>query len=241
MKRLLLSVALSLVVAVATAQVTTSSVRGRVTHNDNPLLGAAVVATHTPSGSQYGASTNTDGYYAISGMRVGRPSTITFSYIGYNDAVFEDISLGIGEAMEIDAELTESSIELDNINVVAFSARLRDVDDFSRAEMEVIPSIDRSIYDLTSIMSSAVAPASGGIILGGQSTRYNAFSIDGTPSADIYGLGTTGMTGSLTEANPIPLDALERVTISTSTVDVSESGFTGGAIKAVTRSGKNEF
>ena len=241
MKRLLLSVALSLVVAVATAQVTTSSVRGRVTHNDNPLLGAAVVATHTPSGSQYGASTNTDGYYAISGMRVGGPYTITISYIGYNDTVFEDISLGIGEAMEIDAELTESSIELDNINVVAFSARLRDVDDFSRAEMEVIPSIDRSIYDLTSIMSSAVAPASGGIILGGQSTRYNAFSIDGTPSADIYGLGTTGMTGSLTEANPIPLDALERVTISTSTVDVSESGFTGGAIKAVTRSGNNEF
>ena len=241
MKRLLLSVALSLVVAVAAAQVTTSSVRGRVTHNDNPLLGATVVAVHTPSGTQYGATTNTDGYFAISGMRVGGPYNITISYIGYSDATFDNITLSIGEIREIDAKLSESAIELDDVSVIAFSARRRDVNDYSRAEMEIIPSIDRSIYDLTNIMSSAVTPSSGGIILAGQSTRYNAFTIDGTPSADIYGLGTTGMTGSLTEANPIPLDALERVTISTATVDISESGFTGGAIKAVTRSGNNEF
>ena len=241
MKRLLLSVALSLVVAVAAAQVTTSSVRGRVTHNDNPLLGAAVVAVHTPSGTQYGATTNTDGYFAISGMRVGGPYNITISYIGYSDATFDNITLSIGEIREIDAKLSESAIELDDVSVIAFSAGRRDVNDYSRAEMEIIPSIDRSIYDLTNIMSSAVTPSSGGIILAGQSTRYNAFTIDGTPSADIYGLGTTGMTGSLTEANPIPLDALERVTISTATVDISESGFTGGAIKAVTRSGNNEF
>lgn len=241
MKRLLLSVALSLVVAVAAAQVTTSSVRGRVTHNDNPLLGATVVAVHTPSGTQYGATTNTDGYFAISGMRVGGPYNITISYIGYSDATFDNITLSIGEIREIDAKLSESAIELDDVSVIAFSAGRRDVNDYSRAEMEIIPSIDRSIYDLTNIMSSAVTPSSGGIILAGQSTRYNAFTIDGTPSADIYGLGTTGMTGSLTEANPIPLDALERVTISTATVDISESGFTGGAIKAVTRSGNNEF
>ena len=49
------------------------------------------------------------------------------------------------------------------------------------------------------------------------------------------------MTGSLTQANPIPIDALSDITISTSTVNVRESGFTGGAIKAVTRAGDNEF
>ena len=112
---------------------------------------------------------------------------------------------------------------------------------YNRTQMEKIPSIDRSIYDLTNILSSAVSPASGGIILGGQSTRYNAFSIDGSPAADIYGLGTTGMTGSLTRANPIPIDALDAVTITTSTVDVRRSGFTGGSIDAVTRSGSNDF
>ncbi|MBQ2364032.1 MAG: TonB-dependent receptor, partial [Alistipes sp.] len=89
--------------------------------------------------------------------------------------------------------------------------------------------------------SASVSPAAGGIILGGQSTRYNAFTIDGTSSADIYGLGTTGMTGSLTRANPIPIDAIREVQISTATVDLRESGFTGGSINAVTRSGNNNF
>lgn len=240
MKRLLLTVALSLVVAVAMAQVTTSSIRGMVTTNDNPLTGATIVAIHTPSGTRYGTITNAKGHYSISGMRVGGPYEITISYIGYNDVKYKDITLGVGESSIFDIELIESSVEVGNV-VITAQIKNNGGKTFGREDMETIPSIDRSIYDLTNILSSAVAPAAGGIILGGQSSRYNAFTIDGTSSADIYGLGTTGMTGSLTEANPIPLDALDAVTISTSTVDLRESGFTGGAIKAVTRSGDNEF
>lgn len=240
MKRLLLTVALSLVVAVAMAQITTSSIRGMVTTNDKPLSGATIVAIHTPSGTRYGTISNHEGHYAISGMRVGGPYEITITFIGYNDVIYKSINLGIGEPSTFDTELSESSVEVDYV-VIAGHIDNHGGKTFSRSDMEQIPSIDRSIYDLTNILSSAVAPAAGGIILGGQSSRYNAFTIDGTSSADIYGLGTTGMTGSLTEANPIPLDALDAVTISTSTVDLRESGFTGGAIKAVTRSGDNNL
>ena len=240
MKRLLLTVALSLVVAVAMAQVTTSSIRGEVTANDNPLSGATIVAIHTPSGTRYGTISNNEGHYAISGMRVGGPYEVTISFIGYNNVIYKDINLGIGDTQTLNTKLQESSVELGDV-VITAQVNNGGGKTFSRSDMEQIPSIDRSIYDLTNILSSAVAPAAGGIILGGQSSRYNAFTIDGTSSADIYGLGTTGMTGSLTEANPIPLDALDAVTISTSTVDLRESGFTGGAIKAVTRSGDNNL
>ena len=240
MKRLLLSVALLLVVAVASAQVTTSSIRGRVTTNDNPLPGATIVATHTPSGTNYGTTSNSEGHFAISGMRVGGPYSITISFIGYNDLVITDLNLQLGQSEEITAKLTESSIQVENV-IIAASSKGSSGETFMRNEIEAIPSIDRSIYDLTNLMSTAVSPAAGGIILGGQSTRYNAFTIDGTSSADIYGLGTTGMTGSLTKANPIPIDAVGAVSISTATVNVRESGFTGGAINAVTRSGDNEF
>ena len=240
MKRLLLSVALLLVVAVASAQVTTSSIRGRVTTNDNPLPGATIVATHTPSGTNYGTTSNSEGHFAISGMRVGGPYNVTISFIGYNDVVIADLMLGLGNNAELSVELTEAAIEVEDIVISASSKNLSG-DTFLRNEIEAIPSIDRSIYDLTNLMSTAISPAAGGIILGGQSTRYNAFTIDGTSSADIYGLGTTGMTGSLTKANPIPIDAVGAVSISTATVNVRESGFTGGAINAVTRSGDNEF
>lgn len=240
MKRLLLTVALLLVVAVSTAQVTTSSVRGTVTANDNPLPGATIVALHTPSGSQYSTTTNGEGHYTISGMRIGGPYEITISFLGYNTVKVAGINLVLGQTAVHDITLHEASIDLEEVYVLGGSAHSKE-GYYNRAEMEKIPSIDRSIYDLTNILSSAVNPASGGIILGGQSTRYNAFSIDGSPAADIYGLGTTGMTGSLTNANPIPIDALEAVTITTSTVDVRRSGFTGGGIDAITRAGDNQL
>ncbi|MBO7283417.1 MAG: TonB-dependent receptor [Alistipes sp.] len=240
MKRLLLTVALSLVVAVAMAQVTTSSVRGVVTANDKPLFGATIVAIHTPSGTRYGTTTNNQGLYTINAMRVGGPYEITISYIGYNSVIYKDITLQLGQPTTINEQLEEAALEVDDVVVIG-SINGGHGTTFNREQMEAVPSIDRSIYDLTNILSSAVSPAAGGIILGGQSSRYNAFTIDGTSSADIYGLGTTGMTGSLTEANPIPLDALSAVTISTSSIDIRESGFTGGVIKAVTRSGDNEF
>lgn len=240
MKRLLLSVALLLVVAVASAQVTSSSIRGSVTSNDNPLYGATIVALHTPSGTMYGTTSNTEGHYSIGGMRVGGPYRIEISFLGYKTVMYKDVELPLGATMTFDAELKEADALIDEI-VIASTPSDMSTQNFSATDIDKIPTIDRSIYDLTKLMPSAVNPASGGIILGGQSTRYNAFTIDGTSSADIYGLGTTGMSGSLTQANPIPLDAISQVQISTATVDLSESGFTGGSINAVTRSGDNEF
>lgn len=240
MKRLLLTVALLLAVAVSNAQVTTSALRGILTANGNPLEGASVVALHEPSGKVYGTAVGADGHYSISGMRVGGPYKIEFSYLGYETVVYKDVELALGETLTINAELKEDDNLIEEIWVVP-SRQDMHTQNFSSSAIEGIPTIDRSIYDLTKLMPSAVSPASGGIILAGQSTRYNAFTIDGTSSADIYGLGTTGMTGSLTQANPIPIDAVSEVQITTATVDLRESGFTGGSINAVTRSGDNEF
>ena len=241
MKRLLLCVALLLVAAVATAQVTTSAIRGHVTANNNSLPGATIVVRHLPSGTEYGTTTSSEGTYNLRGLRVGGPYTITISFIGYRSVVFTDVELGLGNTSTFDATLEETALQLDDVVIVAQVDNTVGNMTFSRQSMERIPSVDRSIYDLTNLMSGAVSPGAGGIVLAGQSTRYNAFTIDGTSAADIYGLGTTGMTGSLTNANPIPIDALAMVELSSSPIDLRESGFTGGGINAVTRSGDNTF
>ena len=80
MKRLLATIALLLVVAVSTAQVTTSSIQGLVTSNDKPLAGATIVAYHQPSGTPNGTTSNSRGFYSINAMRIGGPYTITISY-----------------------------------------------------------------------------------------------------------------------------------------------------------------
>ncbi len=73
---------------VMTGQVTTASINGRILEGENePLLGATVQALHTPTGTQYASSTNIEGFYRISNMRVGGPYTITITYIGKKEEV----------------------------------------------------------------------------------------------------------------------------------------------------------
>ena len=237
---MLLCVALLLVAAVATAQVTTSELSGYVISNNNtPLPGATIVARHTPSGTEYGAVANAEGHYSIGGMRIGGPYTITISFIGYHDTIFEGITLQLGTPHTLNASLVESTIAVENIYVIGERDAAADSNCITQATFENIPTVKRSIYDVTKLVPGAINPKTGGVVIAGQSTRYNAFTIDGSPAADIYGLGTTGMTGSLTNANPIPLDALEMVRVTSSSVDLRQSGFTGGGIDVVTKSGDN--
>lgn len=56
------------------AQVTTSTMSGLVKDDAGITLpGANVVATHTPTGSVYGAMTNIDGRFRLNNMRIGGP------------------------------------------------------------------------------------------------------------------------------------------------------------------------
>ena len=53
---------------------TTSSMSGKITDDQNQSMpGATVVATHEPSGTVYGATTNNQGKYYIAGMPPGDP------------------------------------------------------------------------------------------------------------------------------------------------------------------------
>ena len=64
LKSLLLAFTTLIAGSVAYAQVTTASLNGRITdQKGETVIGAAVVATHTPSGTIYGTITNSDGRY----------------------------------------------------------------------------------------------------------------------------------------------------------------------------------
>ena len=62
MKHLFFLILSLVMIGTASAQVTTSSINGKVTDsNGEVLVGATVIAVHNPTGTQYGALTNVDG------------------------------------------------------------------------------------------------------------------------------------------------------------------------------------
>ena len=151
MKHLFFLILSLVMIGTASAQVTTSSINGKVTDsNGEVLVGATVIAVHNPTGTQYGALTNVDGRYNIQGMRTGGPYTITVSYVGYQAVELTDITLSLGEPRTFDVSLKEST-EIDAVVVVStandrFNANKTGAAvNFSRGVIENVPTIDRSI------------------------------------------------------------------------------------------------
>lgn len=101
------------------AQVTTASMSGKVMFQDEEVIGATIMAVHEPSGTNYGTITNVDGRFSLQGMRTGGPYKVTISYVGYQSAMYKDITLQLGETYNLNVELHENSEQLDEVVVVA--------------------------------------------------------------------------------------------------------------------------
>ena len=245
LKRLFAFLAFIFVGVWASAQVTTSSMNGLITDSDGePLAGAAVIAIHTPSGTQYATAANSDGRFVINGMRTGGPYVVEVSFLGMETVEITDITLKLGDPYELNLTM-KSSEQLDAVYIVSdksFNANKTGAGDhFNHQTVESMPTVDRSIYDIVKFTPQATVNKGGGISFAGSNNRYNSFQIDGAIANDAFGLAASGTNGGQTGANPVSLDAIEEIQVVIAPFDVRQSGFTGGAMNAITKSGTNKF
>ena len=226
---------------VAFAQVTTSSLSGSVVdQNGEPVIGAAVVAVHVPSGTVYGAVTNADGRYTIQGMRPGSPYKVDITCLGYQDATFNGITLQLAETFSLNAKIAESSEFLEGTVIVAdatskFAAQERTgaVTNINNAQITAIPTVNRSITDVTRL-----SPYGGnGMSFAGADGRTANFTVDGANFNNNFGLNDNLPGGG----NPISIDAIEELQVVISPYDVRQTNFIGGGVNAITKSGTNTF
>ncbi len=251
MKKICLAFAALFVTAFVFSQgVTTSSMGGKITDaSGEPLPGASVVAIHVPSGTTYGAATDFDGFYRISGMRPGGPYEVKISYVGFNDFVKQDVFLNLGQSFRISTNLSESATALDEVVLVGDNSGVFDSDktgaqtNITLREINTLPTVSRSIADFARITPQAqIREGDDGfsISLAGQNNRLNAIYIDGAINNDVFGLAGSGTNGGQTGVNPFSVDAIESFQVALAPFDVRIGGFAGGAISAITRSGTNK-
>ncbi len=240
-KSLLLAFTTLIAGTVAYAQVTTSALSGRVVdQNGEPVVGAAVLAQHEPSGTIYGAVTNTEGRYSIQGMRTGGPYKVDFSCLGYSDATYTGVVLQLAETYSLNAKIAESTEMLQGTVVVAsptskFAAQERTgaVTNISNDQILSLPTVNRNITDVTRL-----SPYGGnGMSFAGSDGRTANFTVDGANFNNNFGLNDNLPGGG----NPISIDAIEELQVVISPYDVRQTNFIGGGVNAITKSGTNTF
>ncbi len=221
---------------------TTSSMSGTITDQTGAgLPGATVIAVHTPTNTQYVSPTNAQGRFSLQNMRVGGPYTVRISFVGYQDITRNNITLTLGQDYRLDAKLNDSSTELANVVVtgtnprsVLNAERSGPVTTVGTEQIQRLPTIQRSLNDFLRLTPQATT-SNGALAIGGGNYRQNNITVDGSDFNNNFGIGGNLPAGG----SPISLDAIEEITINVTPFDVRQSGFTGSAVNAVTRSGSN--
>ncbi len=232
--------AIMLSVTTAMAQITTSSMSGKVTMQGSgeEVIGATVQVVHEPSGTRYNAVSNVDGRFSIQGMRTGGPYTVTVSYIGFQPKSYKSITLQLGENFNLNVEMSEDANELQEVVVTGskskFSAEKTGAStNINSAQIVNLPTVSRSITDVTRL-----SPYGGsGMSFAGADGRNSNFTVDGANFNNNFGL-SDGLPGG---GNPISLDAIEELQVVVSPYDVRQTNFIGGGVNAITKSGTNTF
>lgn len=229
------------VVAVLAQGVTTGSMNGKVTEqNGQSAPGASVVAIHQPSGTAYSTQTRADGRFNLPNMRIGGPYTIKVSYVGSQDYSVNAINLNLGQEYTVNAKLNNSTVSLGEVvvkssqNKVINSNRTGARETVTRAQIDALPTIGRSLADYTKL-----TPSANGNSFGGRSQAYNNLTVDGALFNNSFGL--SGTLGGQASAQPISLDAIEQIQVDIAPYDVRQGFFTGAGVNTVTKSGTNDF
>jgi outer membrane receptor protein involved in Fe transport len=248
-KRLRLTqIALSLSIALASvpalAQNTTSAIGGRISASDGkPASGATVHILHVESGSVSTVTTDAEGRYVARGLRAGGPYTITITKNGVSEKR-DNIFVEVAETAAVDATIGQA---MQTVTIAGSSAaraekfsktNMGSVTSISSAELAIQGSINRNLQDYarTDPRVSQTDKERGEMSVAGQNSRFNSMTIDGVAVNDTFGLEASG---SPLSKQPISIEAIQSVQVNVANYDVTQKGYTGGNINAVTKSGTN--
>ena len=231
-------------VAPAMAQNTTSAVAGRITGADGrPLAGATVTVLHRESGSSTTATTDADGRYALRGLRVGGPYLITATAAGTSERR-DNVFLTLAETLPLDISIGGGAqtitITGQGANERISRSAMGSGTNIGSRELSALASIQRNLQDYARLDPRLAQSDKdrGEISASGQNPRYNSITIDGVTISDTFGLEANNLP---TAKQPISIDAIQSVQVNVSNYDVTQKGYTGANINAVTKSGTNEF
>src|SRR5262245_40865573 len=234
-------VCLILSAALASAQVPTGTISGRVTDSSGGVLpGVTVTATSPNLQGQRVIVTSAFGDYVIPLLPPGA-YTVTFELSGFN-TVTQQIDVASTETVPLDASLGIGGVT-EKVTVVGDQQRsfLQTVQTGTNVQQTLMATLPSS-RTLTAALSLApnVKPTGPGGTSGGD----GSFTIAGAMAYDsVFLLNGVAITENV-RGQPFNLfieDALQETTVSTSGISAEYGRFGGGLVNVITKSGGNAF
>ncbi|RUO23844.1 cell envelope biogenesis protein OmpA [Aliidiomarina minuta] len=246
---LALSVALALGTSIpASAQDTSSGMRGNVQNEAGQVIAnARIEIVHEPSGSRSTATSNAQGQFVASGLRVGGPYTITVTS-DQGTQTYQNVFLSLGDLYRLNAVVEDQEVEDERYERIAVRGTSTTLDytrtgpasTFSASDIDAMPMFNRDLKDVVRVNPLVVVGTDDAFStsIAGANNRFNSLSVDGMRQDDDFGLNANGYPSA---RGPIPIEALDQISVSIAPYQAKVGGFTGGGISAVTRSGTNEW
>ncbi|MFM9080735.1 MAG: carboxypeptidase regulatory-like domain-containing protein [Opitutaceae bacterium] len=243
--------ALALAPFAAAQGVVSSGLTGLVRDTSgNPVANATITALHAPTGTSYSATTSESGRFNFRGLIVGGPYTVSASASGHKGVERGDVTTALGQDVEVSFVLEKSAVVVMEKFTVRDEALALDAGAtgaaslLDRNRLLLQPTAQRSFADLARTnalvtLRNVFGDRQEGMLAAvGTNNRFNSVMLDGARINDQFGLNASGLQSFF---NPLSIETVEQFSISVSPFDVRQSGFTGAAVNAVTRSGTNQF
>ena len=230
------------------AQETTSLLSGTVSDSKGLAIpaGATISIVHEPTGFKTGTRTNSKGIFTVPNLKPGGPYTVKVSFVGYEEQVFSNVNLVLGNNPELNVLLNAEDKSLREVVVISSNRKQSGGVNIGMAQLNTLPTIGRSLSDFTRL-----TPQSNNNSYAGSSFRYNNVTVDGAINNDAFGFsnsaggtsggGQSGTAGAGTRTTPYSIDVIQEVQVQLAPYDVKIGNFTGGSVNAVTKSGGNDF
>jgi hypothetical protein len=233
----------------AFAQLTTGNLAGSVMSGADALPGVTIEAVHTPTGTRYDTVSGANGRFLIPNVRVGGPYTVTATLEGFRPGEVKSVQVALGTTAEVEINMALATVS----EAITVTATADDVINPNRTgsssavsedAIESLPTVNRQLQDFARTnpyFNTSLTGDGTFMFVAGRNNRYNNISIDGAVNNDLFGLSSSGTPGGGTGTQPVSLDAIQEIQLLVSPYDVRQSGFTGGGMNAVTRSGSNDL
>jgi hypothetical protein len=233
------------------AQTTTGNIAGTaMTASDKSALpGVTIEAVHVPTGTRYDSVTGGNGRFLIPNVRVGGPYKITGTLDGFKSTTVNLNDVALGQTAEVTvnmalAAVTEAITVTASADSVINPNRTGSSSSVTTEQIQTLPTVNRQLQDFARTNPYVVTSLTGDgtfMFIAGRNNRYNSIQIDGAVNNDLFGLSSSGTPGGGSGTQAVSLDAIQQIQVLISPYDIRQSGFTGGGINAVTRSGSNDL